>query len=184
MTGCPKLNPDGTLPLPHESAVVLSNNDIQGGCGREMMSRISVVVFILAVFLAAPPAEAKKNGRNEMSDGCKRQCRVVKRANDGYQTGFRYKHSDIGGGVVALTNEFNRKARFLEANNCRVIETTAYFGVANGGRHHYYTARGKSGAGSPAELARKAQKKGNTKQGYFQVGDICYGPFNLGNQLD
>jgi len=148
------------------------------------MSRkaLSAVVALAACILFAGGASAAK--REELSASCRRRCARVKNAHDGWKSGFRYKHSDIGGGVVALTNEYSSRAVFLEANECRTVETTRYWGVANGGRHHYYTARGKAGAQSPQELAKKARRKGRTSRGFFMVGNTCYGPFNLGQEQD
>ncbi len=146
---------------------------------------LAAAALLVGLSLSAVPADAaKRNPRENMSARCKKQCRSVKPAKDGLGRGFRYKHSDLGGGMVALTYEYNNIARFIEANNCRVVETTRYWGVANGGRHHYYSARGKSGAASPSEMLRKAKKVGKTKRGYFQVGKLCYGPYNLGKEQD
>lgn len=115
---------------------------------------------------------------------CESQCRTIRGASDGQGFGFRYKHSEISGaGVVALTNEFSGKARFL-ADNCRLVETTFYSGVANGNRHHYYSSRNKAGIETLEGMAAKARRVGSSSRGYFQVGSLCYGPFNLGEEQD
>ena len=109
-------------------------------------------------------------------------CSTFRGANDGKSVGFRYKHSEISGaGIAALTYEYGTGV-FLNSN-FQVFETTRYWGVANGNRHHYYTSRGKPGAGSLGEMASKARQGGNG-QAYFKVGSTCYGPFDPGREQD